>query len=264
MVRWKLVMVAVMMVVGAWGCGGAQAPAECAPCEQAPAPKPGPKSSAMPGTENQLGVDERIPGVSLKIVAPAEGATLPAGQDVEVRFDLKGYNTGDEIGQHLHVIVDNEPYIAHYDAGAPLVLKNLSPGTHVIRAFPSRHYHLSLKEGPVFEAVVFHVEQASEASFDRTRPFITYSRPKGSYPVADVAPGLLLDFYVSNATLGQDAKVIYTVNGQSQTLERWRPVLLPALPVGEHTVRLQLVDMNGAPIVNGGFNDTTRTITITP
>jgi hypothetical protein len=244
----------------------AKAPEPAMPPAAPPAApaKPSPKSSSVAGTENQLLVDQNIPGVSFAITAPAADATLPAGQDVEVKFDLKGYNTGEEIGQHVHVIVDNEPYLAHYDATKPLMLKDLKPGTHTIRAFPSRHYHLSLKQGPVFQVVTFHVEQKTEGySFDAKKPFITYSRPKGSYKAADIQAGLLLDFYVSNAKLGKDSKVVYGVDGAEQELTTWKPVLLPAMAPGKHTITLKLVDMKGKPIVNGGFNDTTREVTIT-
>lgn len=230
--------------------------------EAAPPDAPAPKSSAVPGTPNQLMVDQQIPEVQFTMVSPKEGETLESGAPVEVRFELENYRTGNEIGQHVHIILDNEPYRAHYDANEPYVFEDVADGTHTIRAFPARHYHLALKEGDVFEVATFHVGAPSEEfAFDASKPYVTYSRPKGEYD-AESAKNLLLDFYVQNATLGQDAKVVYGVNGEEKELTEWKPILLDPLEPGEHEITLKLVDMNGALIENGGYNNTTRTITV--
>lgn len=224
------------------------------------APK-APKSSAIPGTQNQLLVDQKIPEVKFTLTSPKDGETLPSGEKVEVKFAVENYRTGREIGQHVHIIMDNEPYKAHYEGNEAYVFKNVKPGTHTIRAFPARHYHLSLKEGDVFETVTFHVEKKSETSFDPKKPYITYSRPKGTYDV-EAAKNLLLDFYVQNIELGKDAKVVYGVNGKETELTTWAPVLLEPLAAGEHEITLKLVGANGKVIENGGFNNTTRKITV--
>lgn len=223
-----------------------------------------PHSSAVPGTSNQLMHDQDIPGVDFEITAPSGGTTLSSGKKIEVEFTLEGYRIGKTIGQHVHFILDNKPYSAHYDADSPEVFENLSPGTHTLRAFPSRHYHLSLKKGKAFDTVVFHVEEKSkDFSFDPKKPYVTYSRPKGTYDQEAAQAGIMLDFYVSNIELGDKAKVVYSVDGNKKgTLTEWKPVLLEDLSPGEHDVNLKLVDEKGNVIENGGYNDTTRTITI--
>jgi hypothetical protein len=222
-----------------------------------------PHSSAIPGTMNQLEWDQDVPEVSLEVLNPSDGQTLESGEEVSFEFEVTNYRTGKEIGQHVHVIIDNEPYIAHYEANEPLVVDQLDPGTHVLRVFPARHYHLAVKEGDVFKTHVFHVGEPSEDfDFDPDAPYLTYSRPKGEYS-AEAAKQLLLDFYLSNIELGEDAKVIYGVDGEEQELTEWKPVILPALEPGEHEITLRLVDGDGNLIENGGFNDTTRTITVT-
>lgn len=242
------------------------------PAEETPekeAPEPGakadmkPHSSAVPGTENQLEWDQDVPQVSLELTSPKADEVLESGDEVEVGFKVTNYRTGKEIGQHVHVIVDNEPYIAHYNADEPLMLKDLEPGTHTLRVFPARHYHLSLKKGEVFKTRTFHVQEKTEDfKFDASKPFITYSRPKGSYDT-EAAKELLLDYYVSNIELGEDAKVVYGVDGKETEMTEWKPVLLPALEPGEHEITLKLVDGEGNVIENGGYNNTTRTITVT-
>ncbi|MFP4600008.1 MAG: hypothetical protein ACOC9J_02450 [Persicimonas sp.] len=241
-------------------------PAEETPDEQQPEPgadEQKPHSSAIPGTENQLEWDQDVPEVALEITAPAQDEVLESGDEVTTEYKVTNYRTGKEIGQHVHVIVDNEPYIAHYEANEPLVLEDLEPGTHTLRVFPARHYHLALKEGDVFKTRTFHVEERSEDfDFDDSAPYITYSRPKGEYD-SEAAKELLLDFYVTNVELGDDARVIYGVDGEETELTEWKPVLLPALEPGEHEITLKLVDGEGNLIENGGYNDTTRTITVT-
>lgn len=247
-------------------------PAEKEAGEDAPAKKadPGanadkdmkPHSSGMPGTMNQLEWDQDVPDVTLDVLTPKADEVLKSGDEVSVSFSLTNYRTGKEIGQHVHVILDNDPYIAHYDASEPLVLKDVAPGTHTLRVFPARHYHLSLKKGEVFKTIVFHVEKKSEEfGFDSSKPYVTYSRPKGTYKAA-AAKQLLLDFYVSNAELGEDAKVQYSVDGKQTEVDTWEPVLLEELAPGEHKIELKLVDMDGKVIENGGYNDTKRTITV--
>jgi hypothetical protein len=48
-----------------------------------------------------------------------------------------------QLGPHLHLILDNQPYIAVYDVNQPMVLSDLSPGTHTLRVFASRPWHES-------------------------------------------------------------------------------------------------------------------------
>jgi hypothetical protein len=48
-----------------------------------------------------------------------------------------------QLGPYLHLILDNQPYIAVYDVNQPVVLSDLSPGTHTLRVFASRPWHES-------------------------------------------------------------------------------------------------------------------------
>lgn len=231
---------------------------------EASGPNPAePHSSSIPGTQNQLEWDQDVPDAELTLVSPKPDEVLESGDEVTVELSLTNYRTGEEIGQHVHVIVDNNPYIAHYDANEPLVLEDLEPGTHTIRAFPARHYHLALKKGDVFKTVTFHVEEKSESfDFDPEKPYLTYSRPKGTYS-EKAAEELLLDFYVSNIELGEDAKAVVTIDdGEPMEITEWKPLLLSPLAKGEHAVNLKLVNNDGELIENGGYNNTTRTITV--
>ncbi len=98
------------------------------------------------------------------------------------------------------------------------------------------------------------------------KPLLTYSRPKGEYKGADT-DAIMIDFWLSNAKLqgeGGDYRVRYSVDGgAAQFLDKWQPIWLTGWTAGKHTVKLELVDKAGNVVDNGGYNATTREITVT-
>ncbi|HKP10588.1 MAG TPA: hypothetical protein VJZ91_00710 [Blastocatellia bacterium] len=198
--------------------------------------------------------------VSLKFTAPAEGGSL-TDTTAAPTFTITGYpiyqDAARKKGQHIHVILDNEPYEADYNPAAPFTpdkFKSLAPGTHTLRAFPSREWHESIKQEDAadFDFVTFNVGSATVTNIDKKAPLLTYSRPKGDYKLKDDPRGLMLDFYVTNAKLGEgDYKVRYTLDGKkTAVLTRWEPVWWKweDVGVGEHTVVLELLDKNNQPV----------------
>ena len=113
--------------------------------------------------------DEAKP--TLKIISPAENATI-GGSTVEVKLelggDLKGYmphkDPASQMGNHIHVILDNQPYEAYYELNQPFELRNLSEGKHTLRVFPSRPWHESYKNDGAFQMVTFTVKGGGDAS----------------------------------------------------------------------------------------------------
>lgn len=108
---------------------------------------------------------------TLRFVEPREGATL-TGSTVNVKLalagDLKGYKPGKDpatgMGNHIHVILDNQPYEAYYSLDQPFELRNVTEGKHTIRAFPSRPWHESFKNAGAFQMVTFTVKGGGDAS----------------------------------------------------------------------------------------------------
>src|SRR5947209_6072526 len=116
---------------------------------------------------------------ALKIVEPKDGATL-SGATVKLKLDLagdlKGYKPGKDPstmvnndpstmkGNHIHVILDNEPYEAYYNLDQPFELRNVTEGPHTIRVFPSRPWHESYKNDGPFQMVTFNVKGGGDAS----------------------------------------------------------------------------------------------------
>lgn len=101
----------------------------------------------------------------LKIIEPAANATIN-GPVVKVKLelsgDLKGYQPGmneeTHTGNHIHIILDNQPYEAYYNLGQEFELRNVADGEHVLRAFPSRPWHESYKNEGAFQMVKFNVK----------------------------------------------------------------------------------------------------------
>ena len=247
---------------------------------------------------------------TLKIVSPAEGLTInnPSVQvKLELSGDLKGYKPHKDpetgTGNHIHVILDNEPYEAYYNIDEPFELRNLSNGEHTLRVFASRPWHESYKNEGSFQMVRFTMngtnsnsnqpvttndgQQMSnvnsnsvpnregktysrgvsqEVTVDAGKPLLTYSRPKGEYKGAESDP-VMIDFWLASAKLKGDGgtyRVRYSVdNGEAKYIDKWAPVWLSGWTAGKHTIKLELIDEAGTLVDNGGYNSTTREIMIT-
>jgi hypothetical protein len=232
-----------------------------------------------------------LSGAAARFTDPAENGanvTSPVSVTVEVESFEAGAQTttprrdslaNSANGQHVHIIVDNEPYLANYDPGAPFDVGDLEPGAHSAIVFPSRSYHESVKNEGAMDYVNFYVgdgpaagEEEGVFPFDPEQPTIIYSRPKGTYE-GEAAENILLDFYLHNVQLSEDGYTArYTIRQLGQiegntmdmgsiVLADWQPVIVEGLPSGDYVVELVLLDPQGA-IVNGLFNQTEREITV--
>lgn len=190
-------------------------------------------------------------------------------------FEVKNYDLGAQTekpaplansgkGQHIHFIVDNGPYSAHYD---PKVVteKLKEDGNHVVLAFLSRSYHESVKNKKSFVVTQVKTGDGDAAEADLTAMHMFYSRPKGTYKGEDTKK-LLLDFFLLNVDEGlsqEGYKVHAVINGEEFLLTNWQPYVIEGLPMGEATIKLTLVDGKG-DMVPGPFNTVTRKVTLAP
>jgi uncharacterized protein YjbI with pentapeptide repeats len=222
--------------------------------------------------ELQAEFDDNQPQVT--ILEPKPNAVL-ADNRVSVQFQVKDLtlfkNAKFGLGPHLHVLLDNQTYQPVYDADQPLVLENLTPGTHTLRAIAARPWHESFKNDGAYAQVTFHVfTQTDENNPDPELPLLTYSRPQGTYG----AEPIMLDFYLTNAPLHlvaqedkqddiADWRIRATVNGDSFILDQWQPVYLKGFKPGKNWVKLEYIDEQGNP-VNNLYSNTARLITLDP
>ena len=219
--------------------------------------------------EKQKDKDGKETGTEIDVETPPK---------VEVMFDLMNYTIGKVDqggnGQHIHLIVDNEPYQAIYDVSQALTLdaKYLTKGTHILRAFPSAGpkddkgalEHESRKNDGAFAWVRFHVGAKGgdlALEFDPAKPMLTYSRPKGEYVVGSANhKKFMLDWYQTGISLEKGGlHVSATLDGKKVgDYVEWKPVILETSPeVGEHVMKLELLDRDDR-LVAGPFNSTER------
>lgn len=224
-----------------------------------------------------VGTSPEFPNAQLAI-ASAKG-TAQGADSVKVSFaftvknyELKGQtpdaagkncNNSDK-GQHIHFILDNQPYVALYEPKHEVTLaKNTE---HYLMCFLSRSYHESVKSKGA--ATVYHFKIDEQGKLvkleDPKTPMLFYSRPKGDYLGKDTA-NLLLDFYVWNANLGTDYKVKTMVSNSSNAqqqemlIDNWQAMFIQNLGVGKASVSLTLVDKDGND-VQGPMTKVTRNI----
>ncbi len=107
---------------------------------------------------------------------------------------------------------------------------------------------------------------STAGAVDAAKPLLTYSRPKGEYKGAD-ADAIMIDFWLFNAKLqgdGGEYRVRYSVDGgEAKFIDKWQPIWLSGWTNGKHSVKVELVDKAGNLVDNGGYNSTTREITVT-
>ncbi len=207
------------------------------------------------------------PTPTVRVTAPRNGSTVRENR-VELRLDVRNWRTVTDASdrRHVHVVLDNDPYIRVDDPSRPVVLENLTEGTHVARVFAGWETHESVKTPGAFAMVVFHVGRpTAPVTFDPRAPMLVYSRPKGTMTGRD-CDHLLLDFYLVNvaaADMGAaGVRVRPTIDGRAyDPLTVWQPYFIDNLPDGEHTVVLELLGRDGS-VVPGPFNRAERTITL--
>ncbi len=212
----------------------------------------GPGTDGKPIDSNQ--------SIELILISPQEGEVV-TGSEVAVTFILKNYLLAEK-GNHVHLILDNEPYIPWYDTSKPYVFKKVAPGPHVLRAFPSRPWHESWKYPESFSVVRFYVkEKTGVFALDVSQPFVTYSRPKGEY-AGEAAKRIILDFWLSNGQLSDGGFTVrYNLDGKTVILTKWEPIWWEGLAPGMHTIVLELLDKTGALVANG-WSRTERTFVV--
>ena len=192
--------------------------------------------------------------------------TLGDNNEYTFSFDISNYQLGDQTinniesqlansgkGQHIHFIVNNGPYSAHYTNNFN---KKLNSDNNVILAFLSRSYHESVKNPNAFV-----LTQLGENKIDLNNEFLFYSRPKGTYKGKDTEK-LLLDFYLINTAISPNGnKVKATINDTEFVITEWAPYYIQGLPKGEIKIKLELINSEGK-LIDSPFNPSIRTVNL--
>jgi hypothetical protein len=96
--------------------------------------------------------------------------------------------------------------------------------------------------------------------FNEKQEHLFYYLPKGEVESENV----VLDFYLLNVNLGKSgSKIRTTIDGMEFLLEKWTAYSIEGLDIGEHSIRIELIDSEGNTI-SGPFNDSgERKFTVT-
>ncbi len=151
-------------------------------------------------------------------------------------------------GQHIHLIIDNQPYAAKYTNEFEY---DVPDGEHYLLAFISRSYHESIKHNGASIAKKVTVKDGSIVKEEPiTEPMIFYSRPKGKYVGKAETDKVMLDFYLVNVGLSADGnKVKVNINGEQEfVVDSWQPYYIEGLPMGDNKIELTLLDKDGKPL----------------
>lgn len=185
-------------------------------------------------------------------------------ENYELGTQTKGSNiqklANSSKGQHIHFILNNQPYSAHY---TPNFKKEIPDGIHHLVAFLSRSFHESVKNknSVVVRKLVVGENPEDKLDFNMEAPTLIYSRPKGEYAAKDTEE-ILLDFFVLNTKLSKEGnKVRAKINDNEFIITEWVPHIIKGLPMGIVTIQLELVDQTGN-LIPGPFNKVTRKITL--
>jgi hypothetical protein len=187
----------------------------------------------------------------VKIVTPKSDRVLD-DTDVSVKFQVEGLPIFKDpdlgLGSHLNVTLDNLPYQEVYQLEEPLVLENLSPGTHTVRVLANTAWNESFKNPEAYAQTTFHVLTKSTDNLPlNDKGSIAYNSPQGSYS----AQPLLLDFYVNQTRKTDSSRQIrVTINGESFNLDNPESIYLEGFKSGKNWIKLELLDNDGKPITN--------------
>jgi hypothetical protein len=217
----------------------------------------------------QLRTKDTVP--KIKILSPKVDETV-SEPTVTVRLQVENFKPFKDpklgLGPYLNLSVDDLPSQLIYDANAPVELKDLKPGTHVLRVFANHSWGESYKNPEAYVQVSFNVLTASIGNtWDQQQPLLTYNQPTGSYG----AEPILLDYYLStskfrtpdDSLLKDNLQVRVTINGQSFKTDRWLPLYLNGFRSGTNWIRLELLDRQEQPL-KSPFSEVTQAFQFQP
>ena len=196
---------------------------------------------------------------------------VKSGEKYNFSFDINNYDLGIQTkkefdydlansakGQHIHFILNNGPYSAHYDQNFDYELPD---GNNVVLAFLSRSYHESVKNSDAYVLTQF----GDSNQINLESEFLFYSRPKGTYEGLDTEK-LLLDFYLVNTKLSATGnKVKLTIKQGTFThqflIDSWDAYYIEGLDKGDVTIKLELINKEGN-LIETPFNPSERVVTL--
>ncbi|HEX8129776.1 MAG TPA: hypothetical protein VF527_11800 [Pyrinomonadaceae bacterium] len=180
---------------------------------------------------------------TLRFIEPRDGATV-TGSTVNVKLalagELKGYKPGKDpatnMGNHIHIILDNQPYEAYYNLDESFELRNVTEGKHTLRVFASRPWHESYKNNGSFQMVAFTVKGGGDATKPTTTATgQTMADNKNTGANANAANANTANAANANANANaapREGKEM--ASSQAGEIDRAKPLLTYSRPKGDY------------------------------
>ncbi len=271
--RALMAIVLVGLTLVGSGCsrlGQTQTPAAEAPIAVT-APTGRLQEVAPPPLVRQLAerLEERDP--QLEILAPVDGALLPAGP-WSLRLRLSDWPLADAgplgLGPHLVVQVDGATVrrLSHPDELRTLSLPELAPGSHQVTVYAARPWGEAVKAPGASRQIRLHRVAANPQQLPAPGSAqLVLASPDGLAQAEPVLiDWLLFDAPLQNLREGDGRwRLRVTVNGDSFLVDRHAPLWLRGLVNGSNALQLELLDGRGEPL-NGPFNSLVREVQIQP
>ena len=271
LIGWVLVALTLLSA----GCDRLGRPASSAVISGQPlaptAPRGALQEVAPPPMVQQLRAHLDRHDPQLSILAPADGALLPAGPwtlELQVQ-DWPLVDAGPlGLGPHLVVQLDDEPPLQISDPAAArhLTMAPLSPGSHRLTVVAARPWGEVVKAPGAsrqirLDRVAANLQQVPAPGSPQLLAALA-SPEAGSEPV-------LIDWLLLDAPLqhlkDDDGRwrLRVSVNGDSFLVDRQTPLWLKGFHGGSNAVQLELLDGRGEPL-NPPFNSLVEEVVIQP
>ena len=201
----------------------------------------------------------------LKILAPADGATLPDGPWT-LRLQLRDWPLADagELGLGAHVVVqlDDEPPQRLTEPSRPangelsLAMDPLRPGSHRLTAYAARPWGEAVKSPGAYSQIQLQRVAATPLRVPAagSPQLIAVSPGPEPRPEPVLVDWLLLDAPLQGLREGDASwRLRVSVNGDSFLVDQNTPLWLKGWRSGSNSLQLDLVDGRGEPL-NPPFN----------
>jgi hypothetical protein len=223
-----------------------------AAAEAAPLAPPAPVEPPLPVPvfSEATPAPDPSPWPGVQITSPARDALVPAEKapDLEIRWKLASWKL--EAGRRLRFVLDNRVTADVSELGHKVLLRDLDPAPLA----PGQHVLVALLLGPSGESVKasgkrrapvavtpFFVGARTPAPWKAGSPMLVYTGPlAGPAP----AEGVLVDFVVVNAELGESYSVHASITGPGlkvgEAIHTWKPWRIHDARPGSYTASLEL------------------------
>lgn len=168
----------------------------------------------------------------------------------------------------MHVILDNRPFQEYFSPQEPLVLSQLSPGSHVLAVFPVTTWHESWKDDEALALLRFHVDfESPEPKVDLSGPLLIFNMPQGVVEKEEKG-WVFFDFLTANIKVDasdnqmEGYRIRYFLDGAATVTEYREARLWLNLSPGHHRLVVGLTDAYGRLIANGGWNRINRSFDV--